>query len=165
MDTSNDVYIHYGKSSHFDKDLFTPIQNRCFIKPKGGLWGSVGDSWTEWCKNNEFYTEEGVSKSFKFKVKGRVLRIQKRKDLEQLKHYCDERLNPNINDPVFNPFLLFCAIDFEKMSKNYNAIEVYAGSNYELYQALYGWDVDSICVLNPDAVVEVDDEGNEVNLD
>ena len=45
-------------------------------------------------------------------------------------------------------------LDFEKLSHKYDAIEVNISSDDELYYKLYGWDCDSILVMNPDVVQE-----------
>ena len=45
-----------------------------------------------------------------------------------------------------------CCLDFEKLSKDYDAIEVIDIGKF--YWALYGWDCNSILIMNPD-IVEV----------
>ena len=49
-------------------------------------------------------------------------------------------------------------MDFEQLKENYDAIEVDISADNTLYWELYGWDVDSILVLNPNVVevVEID---------
>ena len=46
-------------------------------------------------------------------------------------------------------------LDFEKITENYDAIIINAGSDVLLYHMFYGWDVDSILVLNKDVVIPV----------
>ena len=46
--------------------------------------------------------------------------------------------------------------DFEKMlADGWDAIEFRLSEDSELYWALYGWDCDSILVMNPDVVEEI----------
>ena len=45
-------------------------------------------------------------------------------------------------------------LDFEKLAEIYDAMVVYISADYNLYYRLYGWDVDSVLVFNPN-VVEV----------
>lgn len=40
------------------------------------------------------------------------------------------------------------------MSKDYDAVEVLISEDRRLYQQLYGWDCDSILIMNPDIVIE-----------
>ena len=47
-------------------------------------------------------------------------------------------------------------IDFEKLAEQgWDAVEVKISNDMRLYWALYGWDCDSILIMNPDVVVEV----------
>ena len=59
-----------------------------------------------------------------------------------------------IDDPDnFFPRMIFP--DFEKMKENgIDAIFVEISNDHRLYWALYGWDCDSIVVMNPDIIVE-----------
>ena len=47
------------------------------------------------------------------------------------------------------------ALDFEKLSKEYDAIEVFISKDEQLYWDLYGWDCDSILIMNSDIIEEV----------
>ncbi|MFR3519297.1 MAG: hypothetical protein ACLTT4_12785 [Coprobacillus cateniformis] len=46
-------------------------------------------------------------------------------------------------------------LDFEELKRQYDAIEVNISNDYGLYWKLYGWDCDSILVMNSDVVVEI----------
>lgn len=48
---------------------------------------------------------------------------------------------------------LYCNLDFEKLSKEYDAIEVFISEDRDLYFSLYGWDCDSIVVMNPTKII------------
>ena len=149
MKTSK-TFIHYG-STTFDTKRFKAIQNRpSFNKPFGGLWASPIDSengWKQW-NETECYAEciEENSFTFQLKPEARVYTIKSRADVyAMLERYRGKSLIPglaNIGFPIF---------DFEEMTKDYDAIVFFI--NGETYEALYGWDCDSICLFNPEAAV------------
>ena len=151
-------YIHYGHDS-FDRDLFVPIYNEVmFTKPGGGLWASQIDAkfgWYEWCRVNGFRTNRLV-KSFMFTLseKARVVHIRSVADLKEL---------PGQKNPVWFGNSQWKCIDFEKLlADGVDAVELHlseedltgCGFMEGLYWELYGWDCDSILIMNPD-VVEV----------
>jgi len=43
-------------------------------------------------------------------------------------------------------------LDFEKLAGIYDAIDVSISNDPELHFALYGWDCDSILIMNPDII-------------
>ena len=134
------VYRHYG-SSVFDIHKFMPVTNRHEItfmnKPYGGLWASPVDSdndWYNWCLNEDF-------------------------NIESLDEYFDFTLKSNskilsINDyiePIHDSYIKV-RVNFESFVKaGYDAL--YVSYNYETAQVFYGWDVDTLLVLNPDCIV------------
>lgn len=137
-------YIHYG-SSKFDinkfnhinyKDVF-PIRT---IKPYGGLWASPVDSswnWYDWCICNDFNLK-ALNEYFKFELKNdaKVLYVN---SIDDIKKYYINTYGHNY-------------IDFEYiLFDHYDAMEV--TMNSETYHALYGWDVDSLVVFNPDCII------------
>ena len=140
-------YIHYG-SDKFDKDKFKGIENiQFFNKPNGGLWAcEVGTKfgWKEFCELEQL-DWVNLSDSFEFELtpEARVLR------LHTLDDYIEFRSKYAVNDIGIKIALGY---DFEKIAKEYDVIDFKIG---ELYMALYGWDVDSILVLNPDIVKEI----------
>lgn len=148
-------YIHYG-SDHFEPEYFSPIQNEDnWAKPTGGLWASDVDalfSWKEWCECED-YEYCNLTKSFSFTLRedANVLHIHSIEDLKDL-----PTLPTNIERYSFKTYL-----DFEKLLESgIDAIEVYiqedrmSGRSFEntLYWKLYGWDCDSILVMNPDII-------------
>jgi len=156
MKEKNKIYIHYG-SNEFKPELFRPVKNKMmFTKPKGGLWASpinAKESWKEWCERNDFHLEL-LEKSFIFVLKPdtRVLYIDDVKQLENL---------PKVENPaIFENFNLWVCLDFEKLSKEYDAIEITLSEEKSdrkefwggLYDKLYGWDCDSICIMNPECI-------------
>ena len=147
------IYVHIGHSE-FDINRFQPISCReHFNKPFGGLWASPLDSsykWEDWCEDNNFNDTIGQNKytsdkQFKFKLKdsAKLLSITNSKQLNKL---------PQIEDELTHS--VFKILDFEKLQEEYDAIEVLISNDCQLYWDLYGWDIDSILVMNPD-VIEV----------
>ena len=141
------TYIHYGHD-HFYKSLFSPIKNiHSLTKPIGGLWASDVDAmcgWKDWCDDNEFSECEEDNK-FKFTlVDAKILTINSSNDLENL---------PKGENKYGMSSLVI--LDFEKISQEYDAIEVNISSDGMLYYRLYGWDCDSILVMNPDVIQEI----------
>lgn len=145
------IYVHDGHSN-FDINLFKHISCReNFNKPLGGLWASPVDSpytWEQWCLDNNFNYTIGEDKyfqgeQFRFKLKdnARLLSITSAKQLDEL---------PQIkNDLTSN---IYKILDFKKLEEEYDAIEVLISMDHQLYWNLYGWDVDSIVVMNPDVI-------------
>ena len=150
-------YIHYG-SDHFYRECFDKIRNNpMFTKPFGGFWASplyVEYGWKDWCEDEKF-RECDEDNSFRFRLSkdARVLDIRDVKDLEGL---------PKIKETIYRGVMNWVFLDFEKLALKYDAIELHLSeerrvglSPDSLYFKLYGWDCDSILIMNPDVVVEV----------
>lgn len=137
------IYIHYGHK-FFDDNLFKEIENKDFVKPLGGLWASAINAeygWKDWCKENNF-RDCIEQNSFKFKLKSeaRILKIDSVEVLKKL---------PVIEMPYNFSWI---TLDFEKIKKEYDVIEVLISEDSRLYWDLYGWDCDSLLVLNKDCI-------------
>lgn len=152
-------YIHYGHSS-FDRNLFVPIRNReMFVKPSGGLWASAVDaewSWNAWCCANEFHVAR-LLESFTFTLSenARVIHIRSVADLDKLPEQ-------EVPDWLRTGTRWKC-IDFEKLlADGVDAVELHLSEEVSesyvfmggLYWELYGWDCDSILIMNPDIIME-----------
>lgn len=138
-------YIHYG-SKVFDKNKFEKVSNY-FIKPRGGFWASRIDSeygWKEWNDDNKFTTCQKEN-SFEFSLSpgANVVELFTLEDLQNL--------------PIRQKDFFvgeFYIIDFEEcVKRGIDAIEL-RDIEKGLYYPLYGWDCESILILNPD-IVEV----------
>lgn len=138
------------------------LKNRVlFIKPYGGLWASRVDAeygWKEWTEDNEYRTDYyNKDNYFKFKLRddAKILVINDVKQLDKL-----PKVKSKFNLPIENTNIY---LDFEKLAKEYDAIEVLISEekvnpldfNNSLYWKLYGWDCDSILIMNKD-IVEVE---------
>ena len=145
-------FIHYGHDK-FEKDKFELVKNRLDAsKPTGGLWASRIDSpngWKDWCESNEFGTEK-LTTSFMFTLKedAKVLIITNTKQLEQL---------PKMKNPLPIP-TMWSMIDYEALATEYDALELLISEDYELYFSLYGWDCDSIVIMNPEVIIQESDK-------
>ena len=154
-------FIHYGSES-FDPDRFIPVKNeRGWVKPEwGGLWAcpiESGKQWTEFVSDTTM--DKDISKSFTFRLKedAKVLEISGPKDLNYIP-LCSINIMGDLSQPMFRGNLVNdfkVNLDFEKIAENYDAIIINAGSDVLLYHMFYGWDVDSILVLNKDVVIPV----------
>ena len=137
-------YIHYG-SNEFDINKFEKIKNKEeFVKPLGGLWASrkdISTGWMNWCKNTGFDTKLDEYFIFSLKEDTKILTIDNNEQLKEL---------PKLN----NSFGLYCNLDFEKLSEEYDAIEVLISKDQNLYFSLYGWDCDSIVIMNPSKIIQ-----------
>jgi hypothetical protein len=147
------IYLHCGHES-FVREYFMPIKNiPLFVKPQGGLWGSPINTALGWSK---FVEQENFGKTkynkcyFKFRLNtDKILIIEDASQLDSLPH--NDTLGSVFNKSMVS---LYDELDFEQIATKYDAMEVLISNDYRLYERLYGWDVDSVLVFNPD-VVEV----------
>ena len=146
------AYRHYG-SSNFESDKFEKIVNRSgWIKPFGGLWAEPiahnKYGWIEWCTDNDFRTGS-LDEWFDFEIKdeSKIFKISNEQDVYKLKNIgCCKYTISSFENEIDVYF-----IDFENMLNiGYDAVEMRL-TNFT-YWALYGWDCDSIIVLNPEAI-------------
>lgn len=149
-------YIHYGHNA-FSKSEFSPIKNHnTWIKPSGGLWGSRPNSefgWKVWCIDNNFRLER-LRDYFCFTLTHdtRKLDITRPSDLEVL---------PKL--PGSEQFGSSVFLDFEQISNDYDAVEVFLNGDLDFQSILCGWDCNSILILNPDVVRELPKFEYEIN--
>lgn len=141
------IYVHYGHKK-FCKEICKPIENiQLFTKPKGGFWASRIDAkfgWKDWCIGQEFRDiDENDAFRFKLKDNTKVLYINNTDILSTLPKAYIKDTN------------IFIFLDFEKLSKEYDAIEVNISECRDLYYSLCGWDCDSILIMNPDIIEEI----------
>jgi len=140
-------YTHFGAKA-FDPSRFEPIRNDNWVKPRGGLWASPMNAaygWNAWCKDQQF-REYAPDDNFTFTLKpgSYVLRLRHVDDLEHLPKTHLHR------SPTSTAML-----DFEELARiGVDAIDVDISHGGGLYMALYGWDCDTLLVLNPDAIEE-----------
>lgn len=166
------IYIHYGNNHYEKRDVDLSIKGFVTKPKRAALWGSPEDaefSWKDWSEG-EGWNLSSLEKSFRFKLKNdsKILFISSEKDIDEL----DEILKTNTcvkesfskltsTSSMLMSLLGFITpenystIDFSKLRENgIDAVEI--EFNGYTHGAFYGWDCDSICVLNPDAVEEVE---------
>ncbi len=153
------IYRTYSDGTHFT-DLTGSMS---FDKPSGGLWGCRDDSWKNWCAGENFPCSANYFE-WKLKPTAKLFTIDTPEDFVfLLKNYCDK------STETYH-------IDFEKMSNDYDAIELTANGNSALHNglstndpeilddpgykfalifALNAWDVPSICVFHPKDSIDI----------
>jgi hypothetical protein len=141
-------YVHYGTLA-FDRSKYRPVKNHRYpwAKPDGGFWASpIGakKGWKDWCEQEQF-VDCKEENSFKFRIKesANVLHIRDRADLLKVPQFPpDWEGDMNVKP------------DFEKlMEDGVDAIELHLSEDGRLYWALYGWDCDSILIMNSDIIL------------
>ncbi len=114
-------------------------------KHYGRLWASRIDvkyGWKEWCKDSQF-RECNINNSFSFKLK-KSTRILTINSVEELGKYPKDKKCIDIGT--------YYCLDFEGLKKSYDAIEINISNDKRLYWDLYGWDCDSILILNKNVI-------------
>ena len=144
------IYIHYG-ATRFIEEYWEPIQNQNWIKPHGGLWASAVDAqygWKDWNENSDYQACDEMN-SFKFKLKpeAKLLVIDSVNALKRL-HKLQYTVTTLVRDVYF--------LNFERLLEDgYDAIDFQLSKDRELYWSMYGWDCDSILVMNKDVIEEI----------
>lgn len=133
---------------------FRPIENRHFVKPKGGLWTSTylnefGSSWVQFCLSGY---QIAISNKKPFLLTPskdtRIYVVNSYNDLVYLmENY--KQCHPS-SDSYQQPTTHF--IDFEEISLDYDAIHLTDEGQWETRLSqphnLYGWDVECTLWLN-----------------
>lgn len=151
------VYITYGKSK-YDPQKFNEVRNIPLLgKPIGGLWASPIDTpfgWKQWCEDTK-YNDCDLTRSFCFTLRENVNVIQLN-SVEDCRHLPMAQL-----DPIFQPLTEYHIYpDFEKLKADgvdavqFNLSADQSGNIIDgMYSVLFGWDCDSILILNKDVIV------------
>jgi hypothetical protein len=143
--------IHYGAKKYIESSI-KPISNENWVKPKGGLWTSPVDSnwgWKDWCEGAEFrQCHESNSFKLKFNPDTKIILIDSLKDLIELP-LLDIGLGSIKREYP----------DFSFLSTMCDAIwltEKGQGETHLTYPiSLYGWDCESVLIMNPKCCFEV----------
>lgn len=153
---ANMSLIHYG-AREFKPGMVKPIVNEGWVKPKGGLWTSPVQSewgWKDWCEAEEFrWTSLNVSFELKLSQDARLCVIDNAYDLRCL-------------PMVSVGYMDRCYPDFEKIAKEADAIWLTEAGQREtrfcrfedgvsngINTDLYGWDCESVLILNPNKII------------
>lgn len=154
--------------TYADQPYLNDIKGSFFNKPTGCLWGCRDDSWKNWCNEEEFRCSDNYFE-WTLKPGTKIFTIDSIKDfLYLLKHY-SEGIESYRNKKDYY-------IDFLKVSKDYDAVELTQNGNSQLHYQLIlddnsefndnkykaalnivlnTWDVPSICVFYPKNTVDV----------
>lgn len=161
------VYRHYG-SSEFNFELLYTSFNECDstfkninFKPVNCLWSSPFDSklnWKDWCIQEEFRLDS-LEEYFDFTLKdsANIYKINSIEDLRNLLvRFPGEKIDCSFAF-IYKPFdsteaELKHYPDFRLISYQYDGIEVNISSDPSLYYWMYGYDVDSLVIWNPDVI-------------
>jgi hypothetical protein len=142
--------IHFGSPAYLPQTV-KPIVNDNWVKPKGGLWTSPIDSnwgWKDWCKSEEFREcKEDNAFILRFKNDAKILVIDGLNDLLKLPMCFIEIGSYKKEFP-----------NFELLATQYDAIWLTEKGLNETHMSqpinLYGWDCESVLILNPFCVTE-----------
>lgn len=147
------IWEHYGNNA-FDPEKIKANAKRIFANKPNGLWGSPSPkgrkywTWKQWCKGEGYHIDR-LEKSFKFRIsnKAKLLWIHKMEDA--LKYMDIEPFYPGSDYFRYT-------LNVNKVMSEFDGMVLIHGDHYcELHDNGFStWDVDSICVWNPD-VVEV----------
>ena|ERR1035437_332184 len=148
--------IHHG-SPNFDPAKFNAVvddSRTAFTKkPFGGLWTSPVESkcgWREWCEVEEFKLDR-LSASFDLRFIGDVLVIDRVEDLSKIPWktaYSSARIREE-EAPVFGSLLSRGVDAIHLTDKGQCATRLSDPRN------LYGWDCESVLVINPYSVWQI----------
>ena len=153
-------YLTLGKKA-ITKESWDDIKNEVFVKPFGGLWASCyiekGEFKSQW---HEFAVKGLSSKDYNYGV---VFNLKENAKIYIIDTYDDfaNLLKDNKEstelDELFKS-LKFSFLDFEKLATTYDAIFLTSKGERETRSMtranLYGWDVESLLVLNFDCIGE-----------
>lgn len=151
------ISVRYG-SKKFNPKKMGKIKNRSFCKPEGGLWVSPVDSkfgWKDWCEVEDFRDcKESNSFKVSFKDDAKVIIIDSYDDLDKL-----PSMNPYKDIPTLASYGDRFP-DFEKLAKEVDAIWLTEEGQWKTRMTnpknLYGWDCESILVLNPNSIKQIE---------
>lgn len=130
--------------------MMSQLVNKC----RNGLWACPVDSvygWKEWCADNDFKTGK-LNSAFYFRLKpgAKIYSIHTLDDLERISTLEDDMGYKGIDFP----WLLHNGYDgIYASDEAVNAFHMYASENVKDMNA---WDIESLCVFNPDVIIPVD---------
>jgi hypothetical protein len=142
--------------ANLEKSRFNPIKNDSGEKPEGGLWTStfderVGSGWVNWCRQNNFYRRRAVKRSTHWIATPRPCLVYVVRDVADLNSLFDRfplmKQHHKILRRKVVPVPMLMGIDFEAMSKKYDAMHLTAEGQFKTKfskpHSLYAWDCES----------------------
>ena len=147
-------YIVLGKTELKEELFNTDLTDNGINKPKGGLWSSPYNKdtisgWYQFCKEENFVKADNtVGVIFTLKEEARVYTIDSKEDLDNL-------VNKYPND-VLAILKEIAGLNFIAVSKDYDAIHLTEEGQWKTRNTypntLYGWDCETLLVLNFNAI-------------
>lgn len=145
--------IHYG-SDCFLLDRFEQVKNNAIRKPDGGLWTSPAGSewgWREWSMHNG-YRLERLDKFFEVWIKGRIYKIDTVEDMLSMPWVAMDSSYAYLKSPDYE-FMRSSGIDAIWLTVNGER-----GTRLSFPHNLYGWDCETVYIMNPDIILEKSEE-------
>lgn len=145
-------YIHYNSDAYDKERLKRALtKERLYqrLHKPHGLWASPVNTeigWKEWCEDEDFHIDR-LEKNFEFTLspEAKVLTINKLEDAADF-----------LLVESMGRYMALYRLNHSLIYSRYDAMEVCMSSDYmRLHDnnVFYGWDVDSICVWNPDIII------------
>jgi len=138
--------IHYSRGE-LSLDRKCKYTQTVSLKPEG-LWYSVGTSWEEWCKGEDFKLDDLDSRrALDLKI-DRMLQLGCRQEIVDFGKEYGVTLSGKE-----------CYIDWPAVAHFYSGIEISPYCWEERHSTLwyYGWDCASGCVWDLDTIIERED--------
>lgn len=149
----NWIFINNDKIT---KEKFNRIQNGSFIKPKGGLWLSPYTKDNEYTSQWHYFLTNEMDINTKG-MKGTIVRIKENARILVIDSLDDLKKIFEKYELPLDVSTFFRVLDFEKLAKDYDAILLTEKGQWltRLSQPnLYGWDIESMLVMNFDIIEE-----------
>jgi hypothetical protein len=154
------AYRYDRNGRDFDPALFKPVANIPYRnKPSGGCWfspirttrrldGYEPYGWAEWVVDNDFRTIRPEERR-EFVIEGKILVIDGDIDPADIPAIIPPGLHPRDNYGPDFEFLVELGYDAILLTQEgLRRFHLVSGGGFELY----GWDCESVLVLNPQAV-------------
>lgn len=136
----------------YSERMFYPIRNRdvFMTKPSGGFWLSVDGGWERWCECEEPDWASHGRYEVEVADDAKVYVISSIDDIDAL----PQREGPSEVPDLFGFLLPESRIDFERVAEIYDGIFVnISEGGRDVWNAMYGWDCDSVLLFSPDVLV------------
>lgn len=156
------VYEHYG-NTRIDPEKTRKVGTNFNLKPDGGLWAcaqnEVGQSWHSFTKDWRPARDDDKF-VFELSSDAKILKIDSIEAIAHLQqHYPKDwaaKVEATYLKELFESGVPALMVDWEKVSQDYDGIYY---SYSKLGNTFGPWDVNSLCVFNPDIVIEHERQG------
>lgn len=151
------MLVHYGVERYLPSK-FQPVKDvkNLMNKPLGGLWTSPLGSkydWAQWCRDEDFRLH-ALSTQSVLRFYGEVLVIDSKEDINKL-HWVIPFGHLDLQQPLYRP-LIEAGVDAVHLT-----IHGEQATRYSYPRSLYGWDCETVFVMNSSALSFVKYQANE----